>query len=214
MLTRIPRLKVCGLTRAEDVLQALACGADALGFVHFAPSPRSAELDSIAELVVLAGEAALTVLVVVDVLPAQLKSWVERTGIASVQLCGDEDASAFAGFPVPILRRVAVTAGAAVELERWAGIASAFVLDHPSSAGGSGLSVDLELAAELAAQAPCLLAGGLDPDCVRARVERVRPRGVDASSRLEQEPGVKQPELVRDYLQRAAEALAATLGQP
>lgn len=212
MLTRIPRLKVCGLTRAEDVQQALACGADALGFVHFAPSPRSAELGRIAELVDLAGKAALTVLVVVDVLPEQLAGWVERTGVGSVQLCGDEAPAGFAEFPVPILRRVAVAAGAEEELQRWTGIASAFVLDHPSSAGGSGLAVNLELAAQLADQAPCLLAGGLDPDCVIERIERVRPRGVDASSRLEQEPGVKHPELVRNYLQRAERALAAIPG--
>ncbi|MFT7676460.1 MAG: phosphoribosylanthranilate isomerase [Planctomycetota bacterium] len=212
MLTSIPRLKVCGLTRAEDVQHALACGADALGFVHYAPSPRSVELVSIAELVTPVGDSALTVLVVVDVPATQLAAWVALTGVSSVQLCGDETPADFEGFPVPVLRRVAVTAGGAEELQRWAGTASAFVLDHPSSAGGSGLSVDLEQAAQLVTQAPCLLAGGLDPECVAERIARVRPLGVDASSRLEQEPGVKHPELVRDYLQRAAAALTANHG--
>ena len=212
MLTKLPRLKVCGLTRAVDVEHALACGADTLGFVHYVPSPRSLELERIAELVHLVGAAALTTLVVVDLSPEALDALVARTGVGAVQLCGDEDPAAFAGFRVPIFRRIAVAAGADEELQRWAGVAALFVLDHPASPGGSGLSVNLELAAELAAAAPCLLAGGLDPECVRERIACVRPQGVDACSRLELEPGVKQPELVREYLQRATLALAANLG--
>ena len=65
----------------------------------------------------------------------------------------------------------------------------------------------MALAARLAAELPCLLAGGLGPDNVRERTLVVTPRGVDASSRLESSPGVKDPAAVRDFVRAARAAL-------
>jgi phosphoribosylanthranilate isomerase len=93
-------------------------------------------------------------------------------------------------------------------IESWRGIAAGFVLDHPSSAGGSGREIDLAIAAELARLAPCLLAGGLDERNVAERVRAVRPAGVDASSRLESAPGHKDPARVTAFI-RAARAEVA-----
>jgi phosphoribosylanthranilate isomerase len=124
-----------------------------------------------------------------------------------VQLCGSERASDWAGFVALVLRRVAVDAGAQAEIAAWKGIAHGFVLVHPSSAGGSGRAVDAALAAELARNAPCLLAGGLAADNVADRVQAVRPHGVDASSRLESAPGTKDPARVRSFVDAARTAL-------
>ena len=136
-----------------------------------------------------------------------MRAWLRASGASCAQLCGDEDPQAFCELDAPILRRLAVDASAFAELDRWRDVAQGFVLDHPAAAGGTGRAVELELAAELAAQAPCLLAGGLDPDNVAERVRRVRPAGVDASSRLERTPGEKDPERVARFVEAAATAL-------
>ncbi len=73
----------------------------------------------------------------------------------------------------------------------------------PRDRGGSGKRVDLELAADLGSRAPCLLAGGLDGDNVEGAIRRVHPCDVDASSRLEVEPGRKDPRRVRTFVRRA-----------
>lgn len=205
----IPRVKVCGLRRAEDAVVAVAAGADAVGVVHHRPSPRHAEVGQAREVFESTGEEVWRVLVTVDVGVEELRSLVQECGANAVQLCGEESASDWAGFEFPILRRIGVGPGAEQEVEAWRAVAKAFVLEKPGVAGGSGESVDLERASVLAKIAPCLLAGGLEGDNVGGAVAQVQPLGVDASSRLETEPGVKDHESMKDFVTRARAALDA-----
>lgn len=208
-LPQPPWIKVCGLTRAADVERAMAGGANLLGFVHYPPSPRSVSLERAAALIAAVPAGFVPVLVVVDPSPAELGDWVESTGAGAVQLCGSESPSAFADLAVPVLRRVGVGPGAADELRTWRSVARAFVLDHPAAPGGTGRGVDLEQARELSASAPCLLAGGLEGGNLEERVARVLPAGVDAASRIEASPGVKDPAALDAYLTAARRALSA-----
>ncbi len=203
-----PRIKLCGLRRVEDARAAVAAGADAVGFVHYPPSPRSVEAESAASLVAVLPPEVLPVAVLVDATPALAASFCERSGARAVQLCGGERAEDFRAFPWPILRRLGVAEGAVAELELWRPVAFAFVLDHPRAPGGAGLPVDRERAAALARRAPCLLAGGLGPGNVGAAVAAVRPWGVDASSALECAPGRKDPTALRAFVAAARLALA------
>lgn len=201
----LPRIKVCGLTRPEDVRAAVEAGADALGFVSYPPSPRHLEPALMRELVALVPAGLCTVAVLVDMSPAQASEHLAATGLGWVQLCGGERAADWRGFDAPLLRRVGVDQDAAAELERWAQVADGFVLDHASSPGGTGRLVDQDQARELASLAPCLLAGGLGPASVSQAIAAVRPHGVDASSKLEAAAGHKDPAAVLDYV-RAARA--------
>ena len=203
----LPRIKVCGLTRPEDVRAAVEAGAEALGFVRHPPSPRDLDVDTAAALVRAVPAGLVTVAVVVDAEPAEVGQYLEATGLGWVQLCGEEEPEPWRTFGAPLLRRVGVDEGAEEELRRWEGVATGFVLDHPRTPGGSGLCVEVGRAAALAELAPCLLAGGLGPDNVRERTLAVRPRGVDASSRLESSAGVKDPSTVRDFVRAARAAL-------
>ncbi|MFT5049233.1 MAG: phosphoribosylanthranilate isomerase [Chlamydiales bacterium] len=207
---QLPQVKICGLTRATDVRHAVAAGADALGFVHHAPSPRHVERARLIELLADAPAHLWTVLVLVDSTPEAALDLCAVTGAGCVQLCGSEDVALWRDCPLPILRRIPVDDDGRAQLERWQGVACGFVLDHPIGPGGSGRTVSPELAAELAAAAPCLLAGGLDPDNVGRRIEAVRPRGVDASSRLECAPGEKDHARVERFIQTARRAFAIT----
>lgn len=199
----LPRVKVCGLARMEDVAVAVDSGADALGFVFHPASPRCLESEEANELIAVLPPYVVTVAVVVDIDPTGAESLLRATGASTIQLCGFQEAADWKAFSSPILRRVPVDETGQEELERWLGVASGFVLDHPAAAGGTGETVDLELAARLAAHAPCLLAGGLGPDNVAEAIRAVRPGGVDASSRLESSPGSKSPERVDRYVRQA-----------
>lgn len=208
---RFPLIKVCGLTSARDLRAASDAGARAFGLVEHPPSPRAVSAERAAELARLVPEGGVAVAVMVDRSPDRARAWLERTGAGAVQLCGAERAADWIGFPHLILRRVAVgpDGEADRQMEEWGDTALAFVLDHPAGPGGTGRAVDLERAARLAARAPCLLAGGLDAGNVLECVRSVRPAGVDASSRLESEPGVKDPELVHAFVRAARLALEA-----
>lgn len=208
-----PIIKVCGLCRAEDVDQALDAGANALGFVHYAPSVRHLDLQHLAQLVQRTRERsdARTVLVLVDAAPDQALDWAAQAGVSHLQLCGREDPLDWVGLSAAprLWRRVAVQSGASAELEAWEKLCEAFVLDHPEGPGGTGVPVDSSLARDLAARAPCILAGGLDGESVGAQIAAVDPMGVDASSRLEREPGIKDSAAVSAFVQAARQALAA-----
>jgi phosphoribosylanthranilate isomerase len=201
------RVKVCGMTREEDVAAAIAAGASALGFVEHPPSPRSVTRERARALIATIAGRVASVAVLVDRDPDFAAAWMRASGATMVQLCGSERAEAWRGFEHPILRRVAADEKAEDEIAAWQGIARAIVLDHPSAPGGTGLGVDLACAAILARRAPCLLAGGLDETNVSARALAVRPFGVDASSRLEIAPGIKDPARVAAFVRAARETL-------
>lgn len=200
-------VKVCGLRTPAEVTCALEAGADLVGFVHHPPSPRHLEWEALAEVVRASSAASRAVLVTVDADPEVLRARCRELGLAAVQLCGSEDPRAYAGFPARILRRLAVAPGSSQEARAWAGTAEAFVLDHPSAAGGTGLAVELNQARELCAEHPCLVAGGLTPDSVGAVLRATGARGADASSGLEAAPGVKDPARVRAFVSEALAAL-------
>lgn len=203
----LPRAKVCGLRRAADLCAAIDAGADAVGFVFHEPSPRWLADREAQALAGLVPPAVLAVAVFVDATPEWALARAQRCGARAVQLCGRERPPEWSGFPLPVLRRLPVSAEAQDEIEAWRQIARGFVLDSAQAPGGSGRPVSWELAAGLAAQARCLLAGGLDAHNVAAAVRAVRPAGVDASSRLEARPGRKDPQRVRAFVAAALRAL-------
>lgn len=204
----LPKVKVCGLAREADVQCALAAGADALGVVQYPPSPRSVEADQVATWFGPVQGIHL-VAVMVDLDPHSAAAWADAAHANTVQLCGSESPREWNDFPLPIWRRIGVDESALSEMHAWQNVAAGFVLDHPSSAGGSGQTVDFPLAAQLCLQAPCLLAGGLHAGNVETAIGAVSPAGVDASSRLEAMPGRKNPAEVLTFVQCAQAAFAA-----
>lgn len=204
---RFPKVKVCGLSSLDDVAAVAESGADAAGFVQQPESPRAVSAYYVNRMVGNLPDCVLPVGVFVDQDPKTVLRWCRQGGSRAAQLCGSERPADWKGFALPLLRRVAVAEGAEAEVEAWRQVAAGFVLDHPDAPGGTGRPVDLELAARLCELAPCLLAGGLDEHNVAEAVTSVRPHGVDASSRLEVRPGIKDPARIRAFVEAAREAL-------
>lgn len=203
------RTKVCGLRRPEDTQHALRMGADAIGVVMVPGSPRCASVQQAREVFACATHQA-KVLVLCNAAPQEARDWIQESGANHVQLCGDEDLEYAQSLHLPILRRIAVRDEAPQEIEAWRPWVRAFVLDHPSSPGGSGKTVNMTLAHTLAQTAPVLLAGGLNPDNVSEAIAQVKPQGVDTSSGLEISPGIKDHDKITRFLHSAQTSLPRT----
>jgi indole-3-glycerol phosphate synthase/phosphoribosylanthranilate isomerase len=205
-----PLVKICGITRAADARLAAGLGADLLGFV-FAPSPRRADSSLLRELSDL---KVLKVGVVTETEgTAQARELLAAGLLDALQLHGEQAPaqcleSGFPHFPALRLREPAdVSRAAEYDCPRL--LADAWA---PEARGGTGRRVPEELVDSLAAGRPLWLAGGLGPDNIREVVGRWHPELVDASSRLEASPGLKDRAALERFFAEIAAAAAAETG--
>jgi len=202
-------VKVCGLTNYEDASASLDAGADALGFVFYAQSPRALSVDSAAGWMKKLTGGALKVGVFVNARIEEIASIVEKCGLDAVQLHGDESQHFVSGLKkliqVRIIRAIRPAAGETVALSVASGVNYLLLDRHKAGAyGGTGETADWELARELVSYpVPLILSGGLSPENVAEACDRVKPFGVDASSLLEASPGIKDHAKVRKFVANA-----------
>jgi len=196
-----PRIKVCGLTRAEDVQAAVAAGVDAIGLVFYPESPRHV---TIAQAVTLCREIPPFVTIVglfVNASRAEVHRVVESVPLNLLQFHGDETVDQCEGFGLPYLRAARVRPG--VDLLEFASqfpSARALLLDTWTPAyGGSGESFDWSLV-PASCPLPVILSGGLTPDNVAEAIRQVRPVAVDVSSGVESAKGIKDAAKIRAFV--------------
>jgi phosphoribosylanthranilate isomerase len=202
-------IKICGLTNAEDALCALEAGADFLGFVLYAGSPRAISTADLARVLQRIGRPVRAVGVFVNTARAVVETVASDCGLCAAQIHGDEEAREFAGMPLPVWRAVAARQGRLrPEPAEWP--AARYVVDAapPGVYGGAGVKADWDAARTLARRVPVMLAGGLTPDNVAEAVRAVRPAGVDVSSGVERAPGRKDWDKVKSFIRAAREAAA------
>ena len=190
------RIKVCGVTRLDDALAAVAAGAHALGFV-FAESSRRIAPAKAGRIVAALPPFVVTVGVTVDASDRELNRIVAESGVDLLQFHGDETLDACLRQPRPVIKRLAVNPGddARALARRAARYPGVRLLVDP----GSGHGVPFEYGRAAAIAAPFVLAGGLHPGNVGAAMRAARPAGVDVSSGVESAPGRKCPDALRAF---------------
>ncbi len=200
------RVKICGITNLADAEAAIAAGADALGFILYAPSKRFIPIERAIEIVEELPPFVQTVAVTVNAMKEftnlgwrkQLKTF----GIA--QLHGQESpvhVKAVSKY-LPVIKVFPANQTAEVTPASYA--VSAFLLDTPSKDhGGTGQVFDWNLALEFKKRIaePLILSGGLNPENVAKAIELVHPYAVDVSSGVESAPGKKDHAKLRDFIQ-------------
>lgn len=197
------RVKICGLTRPEDVAAAADAGADAVGFV-LAPSSRRVDLPRVRELLAAAPPFVTTVGVFVDPSPEGLEEAL-AAGLQLLQLHGHEPPELCRRFAPRVVKALRIREREDLALlDRYADWP--ILLDSPEP--GSGCAFDWTWAAGLGDRRRLVLAGGLTPANVARAVQLVRPWAVDVSSGVESAPGVKDPALIHAFVEavRAAGA--------
>ncbi|MDD2741437.1 MAG: phosphoribosylanthranilate isomerase [Rhodocyclaceae bacterium] len=186
------RIKICGLTREEDVDAAVASGADAIGFVFYPPSPRYVTLQRAAELAKCIPPFVDVVGLFVNESPETVRTICAEVPINILQFHGDEDAAYCRQFARPYLRAARVRPELdLLEFARSFPDARGLLLDaFVEGYGGGGHVFDWTL---IPPNLPgfLVLSGGLTVTNVGAAIERVRPAAVDVSSGVEMSKGIK-----------------------
>lgn len=201
------RVKICGLTRAEDARNAVRAGVDALGLVFYSGSPRHVSLET-ARSVIAEVPAFVTVVgLFVDASPEQIRQVLSNLRIDLLQFHGNESPAFCAQFERPWIKAVRVkpdldlleTASAYRE-------AQGLLLDawHPSAEGGTGLTFDWGCIPEQLADR-IVLAGGLTPENISEALAIVGPYAVDVSSGVEAAKGIKDAEKMSAFLNEVQE---------
>ncbi len=194
-------VKICGITSEEDALLAVAVGADAVGFI-FAPSKRQVNAVRVADIVKRLPGEVLTVGVFKNESTSRIREIVNQTGLTAVQLHGSETPAMVQEVKEDVRTVFKVVAPGSEAFERSEEFgADAIMVDSPG--GGTGQVFDWRLAEDAPAGVKLIMAGGLDPTNVADAIAKVNPWGVDVASGVEKAPGVKDPVLVRQFVQAA-----------
>jgi phosphoribosylanthranilate isomerase len=199
------KVKVCGITNAEDAFAAVEAGADALGFIFYEKSPRYVVPAVAASIIAELPPLVTPVGVFVNEGMAAVRSIMDTCGLAMAQLHGDENVSYCRELARPAMKALRLTDRrsllALAEYQGRGGVRG-FVLDTFSELayGGTGQTNDWGLAADVAKSTPILLAGGLTPGNVTEAIRTVRPYGVDVSSGVESAPGKKDHAKMRAFI--------------
>lgn len=186
-------IKICGITREQDALAAAHCGANAVGFVFYAKSPRAVTPARAAALMRVLPPFVTSVALFVDADVAAVKHTMAMARADLLQFHGDESPAYCRQFGVPYLKALRVRPG--VDLLQYARDyhdAKALLLDAyvEGTPGGTGATFDWALIPKNL-PLPVVLSGGLTPENVTAAIEAVRPWAVDVSSGVESARGIK-----------------------
>lgn len=200
------RIKICGITREEDLLAAARLGADAIGLVFYPKSPRHVTPRRAAELLRALPPFVTSVGLFVNASPEEVRATLAVAPVDLLQFHGDEEPEYCASFGLPYLKAVRVRAG--VDLVQYAAryasarglLLDAFVEGIP---GGTGRSFDWSLIPRHL-PLPVVLSGGLDPSNVKEAVERVQPWAVDVSGGVEAAKGINTLKGIKDAAKIAA----------
>jgi phosphoribosylanthranilate isomerase len=200
------KIKICGITNAQDAEAAVTAGADALGFVFYAQSPRCIEPSVAKRIIAQLPPFVLPVGVFVNHDPDTIRNMFDECGLAFAQLHGDETPIFCESLGRPVLHALRLRdRGSLLALAEYKGRMGVrgFVVDAFSTEayGGTGQTVDWSLAREAAQAAPILLAGGLTSNNVQEAIRQVQPYGVDVSSGVEERPGKKNHEKIHAFAQ-------------
>lgn len=208
-------IKVCGISTRADLNKALAAGADMVGFVAFTKSPRHVEIDQAANLSKAAGRQVTKVLLTVDAGDDLLFKLVNSINPQILQLHGSEtpERTQFIrhSFCVPVMKSIGIKTGADLaKISEYEPVADFILLDgkaEPESdrPGGNGIAFDWTLLKEFKSSKPWFIAGGLNSSNVRRAIELTGARGVDVSSGVESEPGVKDSAKIEEFVRAVRE---------
>jgi len=197
------RLKLCGLTRAEDIAPMVNSGADAIGLVFYPPSRRYLTAEQARALWQQIPALVTTVGLFVNPEPQAVQQVLAQAPVDLLQFHGEEMPDFCRSFKRPYIKAFRVgapgldSAAGLLDFCRRYADARAWLFDsYTPEYGGSGVSFDLSILAEMQtrlgpADAPIILAGGLDLTNLQEKIQAIRPYAVDVSSGVEQAPGIK-----------------------
>lgn len=195
------RIKICGLTRDQDIHNAVVEGADALGFVLYAPSPRSVSAEQAAQLIQKVPAFVTTVALFVNESVEEVERALKICPFDLLQFHGDESPEYCRQFNRPYMKAIRVRSADDIHnaVQQYPD-AKALLLDAyvENLPGGTGQAFDWRLIPQLTI--PWVLAGGLNADNVADAIKQVQPFAVDISGGVEASKGIKDGQKIKDFI--------------
>ena len=203
----IVRVKLCGLTRLEDVLLGVELGVDAFGFNFVEDSPRRITPAQARDLCAAVPPFTSRVGVFADQLPRVMEATALLAGLTCLQLHGDEPPESCRSIALPWYKAHRVGPDFVPEsVSRYRSSTCLLDAHVPGRKGGTGTTFDWTVARLTSAYARVIVAGGLTPVNVGDAIAAARPYGVDVSSGVESAPGKKDRRLLSAFMKRVREA--------
>jgi phosphoribosylanthranilate isomerase len=206
------RVKICGITNAEDVRVTCEAGADAIGLNFYSRSPRALSLEQAVELRAVIPSGVQVFGVFVNAEAGEVMKIFRDARLDALQLHGDESPTTVAQLAriAPVFKALRVGPDfSAATLENYPDV-SGFLFDAadvmPGQYGGTGRLADWGVAQQAARGHRVILAGGLNADNVAAAILQVRPYGVDVASGVEASPGAKDHAQLHEFVREARRA--------
>ena len=194
-------IKICGITNAQDAIDAVECGADALGFV-FAESPRKVSVEIVREIVKQLPADVLTIGVFRDHVSQHVVNTVREACLVGAQLHGHESAQQVAEVMAEVNWVAKSVVAGSAEASSSNNYGTEMILVD-SANPGTGTGYDLSLLAQLPKMINVILSGGLTVVNVAESIRAVSPWGVDVSSGVEFSPGIKDRLKIREFITNA-----------
>lgn len=194
------KIKVCGMTRLDDALMAVDCGADAVGFIFYKKSPRHVNETTVKKIVAHLPPFVNRVGVFVNETAERINRLIEVCRLDTVQLHGDESPAFCNKIKISVVKAFRMkNADTLASLSKYR--VNGFLLDAFDEAqfGGTGQTFNWQWARGARKYGPVILAGGLTPANVADAVRRVQPYGVDVCSGVEKSPGKKDPKKIKAF---------------
>lgn len=203
------RVKICGITRADDALAAAAMGVDAIGLVFYDQSPRNIEIETAATICRQLPAFVTTVALFLDADQSLVNEVLAHVPVEVLQFHGAEDPAYCERFARPYIKALGMGAlnreGLISQSKAYKNARGLLLDSHkPGAAGGTGETFDWNSIPAL--NKPVILAGGLTVNNVAEAVNRVHPWAVDVSSGVEADKGIKSVELMSAFMQEVENA--------
>ena len=207
------RVKICGLSRPEDVLAASQAGATYVGYVFFPKSPRNVSIEQARALALDTPSGLAKVALVVDADDAALDAILDRVPLDMLQLHGYETPQRVseikARYGLPVMKAIGIaTVEDTSQIDIYSDVADQLLIDAkaPKDAdlpGGNGLAFDWTLVNRKYWRKPWMLAGGLTAENVALAAKMTGARQVDVSSGVESRTGVKDTDMIKRFIDAA-----------
>lgn len=203
----ITKVKICGLSTPDTIITAIEAGADFVGLVFYAPSPRHVEIEVAAYLTKQIPEGVEIVGLFVNPTDEYLTQVLNNVPLTMIQLHGGETPKRVIEikekFKLPVIKAISIaTPDDLTKIKPYDGIADWLLFDAKGEAlpGGNGIAFDWSILKNYSGQSPWMLAGGLNPDNVTDALKALSPNAVDVSSGVESSAGVKDNQKIKDFI--------------
>lgn len=197
------RVKICGITTIDNAIFSQENGADALGFIFYKKSKRYIQPENVKIIISRLNPFISKVGVFVNSSSAEINEITDFCSLTHIQLHGDETVEFAKTLNRPVIKALNFNDQLPAQLEIWRNYSLLIDSWNKDSRGGTGQTIPWQELKQIIGETKMILAGGLTAENVKEAIKTVKPIAVDVSSGVEKSPGIKEKQLVKQFIESA-----------